>query len=413
MVETDQGFNIAKLMNDYIKLLFKTKNKDEKKEEEEAVEEFAQVTEVETPRSSIIQPKPELSFRKNNINDYLDILNTALMYIGKAEECIIQSVDDTSIYSDKTYFQNYKSVSTDSDTIHDNIKKLGPLSKEDDLEGVCSKVLTIASTIEELITLVVFNSLYLTNNNLAKNPKSFNRESSLLIKNYYFKGNKDFKPSSLYSIPDNASVCSSIKSMDSLPRDNYSVKSFDIKSVDIKNITNSEGYKLVQDKIFLPEGYKIVMHTKYIIESLKEAIISGNDSQRYTILSIDTRVITELLSKLKINIYENIPGKADCNSFIKKITEVRKNFTQLQEGINNETISIDNDDEEFDVTQIEERYIDIINGIEKYINSIYDLSKENYINMINDLRQLHEQFNEVNLKKKNNYISFFLYLYIL
>jgi len=395
IVETDQGFNIANLMNDYIKLLFKTKNKDDKKEEEEEVsEEFAQVTEVENPRASF-QPKPELSFRKSNVNDYIDILNTALMYIGKAEECIIQSVDDTSIYSDKTYFQNYKSISTDIDTTHDNIKKLGPLSKEDDLEGICSKILTVASTIEELITLVVFNSLYLTNNNLTKNPKSFNRESSLLIKNYYFKGNKDLKPSSLYSIPDNASICSSVKSGDSIPRDNYSVRSFDLKSVDIKNITNSEGYKLVAEKIFLPEGYKVVMHSKYIIESLKEAIISNNDSQRYTILSIDTRVIIELLSKLKISIYENIPGKADCNAFIKKITEVRKNFTQLQESINNETISIDNDDDDFNPTKIEERYIDIINGIEKYINSIYDLSKENYINMINDLRQLHEQFNEV------------------
>jgi len=380
-------------MNDYIKLLFKTKSKDDKKEQDEVTEEFAQVTEVVAPRASIIQ-KVDILPKKNEINDYLDILNTALMYLGKSEECIAQSVDDTNIYSDKTYFQNYKSVSTDIESTNENIKKLGPLSKEDDLEGICNKILNIASTIEELITLVVFNSLYLTNNNLTKNPKSNNRESSVLIKNYFFKGGKDLRPSSLYSIPDNASICSSIKSRDSVTRDDCSIKSFDSRSVDIKNITNSETYKLIAEKIFLPEGYKVVMHSKYIIESLKEAIISNNESQRYTILSIDTRVIIELLNKLKISIYENIPGKSDCNLFIKKITDVRKNFTQLQESINNESISIDND-EEFINSQIEERYVDIINGIEKNTNSVYDLSKENYINMINDLRQLYDQFNEV------------------
>jgi len=251
VVDTDQGNNIARLMNDYIKLLFKTKNKDDKKEEEEVTEEFAQVTEVVAPRASIIQ-KVDILPKKNDINDYLDILNSALMYLGKSEECIIQSVDDTNIYSDKTYFQNYKSISTDIESTNENIKKLGPLSKEDDLEGICNKILNIASTIEELMTLVVFNSLYLTNNNLTKNPKSNNRESSVLIKNYFFKGGKDLRPSSLYSMPDNASICSSIKSRDSITRDDSSIRSFDVRSVDIKNITNSETYKLVADKIFLP-----------------------------------------------------------------------------------------------------------------------------------------------------------------
>jgi len=376
------------------------KNKNEKKEDEaQETEEFAQVVE-EGPSTAVqntvnVTNRVEVEVKKINVNDYLDILNNALMYLGNAEECIIKSGSD-NIFLDKTYYQNFKTISADIDTTNDNIKKLGPLSKDEDLEGICNKVLNVASTLEEITTLVVFNSYYLINNNLTKNLKVKEKESSLLIKNYYFKGGKDLKTSSLYSIPDTASVCSSVKSRDSFPRDDSSIRSFDSKITDIRNITNTENYKSIADKIFLPETYKVVMHTKYIVESLKETFVTSNDSQRYTLLSIDTRIIIELLNKLKINIYENVPGKSDCNNFIKRISEVKKNFTQLQESITNETISIENnDDEESSGNQFEERYLDILNNLEKNTNGVFDLSKENYIIMIPSLRQLQEQFNEV------------------
>ncbi|ORX80408.1 hypothetical protein BCR32DRAFT_268891 [Anaeromyces robustus] len=395
VVETDQGSDIAKLVNDYIKLLIKMKNKSEIKEEEEesVCEEFARVSESEVP-NSILQHRVEVEVRKSDISDYIDILNTALMYIQKSEECILESKSENNIYLNKTYYQNFKIISNNIDTTNENIKKLGALSKDDDIEGVCNKILNICSTIEEITTLIVFNSQYLRSNNLAKNPKVKDKESSLLIKNYYFKGKE--KTNSLYSIPDSSSICSSVKDRESMVRDDYSIRSFDIKSSDLKNINNSENYRMISDKIFLPENYKITIQTKYIIESLKEVLASNNDSQRYTILSIDTRVIIELLNKLKINIYENIPGKSDCNNFIKKITEVRKTFTQLQENISNETITIENNgDEDVNDDQFEEHYIDICNCLEKNINSVFSLSKDNYINMILDLRQLQEQFNEI------------------
>ncbi|ORX59302.1 hypothetical protein BCR36DRAFT_276122 [Piromyces finnis] len=155
VVETDQGVEIAKLINDYIKLLFKMKNKTEKKEEVEEKEEIAQVTE-EIP-VSVVKNKIEVEVKKEVVvNDYLDILNSALMYLNKAEECIIQSVaNNNNIFLNKTYYQNFKIISSNIDTTNDNIKKLGPLSKEDDIEKICNKILTIASSIEEITTLVL------------------------------------------------------------------------------------------------------------------------------------------------------------------------------------------------------------------------------------------------------------------
>ncbi|KAL6623811.1 hypothetical protein LY90DRAFT_642358 [Neocallimastix californiae] len=393
VVETDQGCDIAKLINDYIKLLTKMKNKVEKKEEEGTeVEEVAEVVEVEI-QNSLLQHKVEIEVKKININDYIDLLNTALIYLSKSEECILQmsNREGDNIYSDKTYYQNYKTISNDVDISTESIKKLSSLSKDNDIEGICNKILNVASLIEEITTLVVFDSQYLITNNLVKNPKIKEKESSLLMKNYYFKNikEKDIKNNLLYSIPDTESISS-------LPRDDSSLRSFDEKTVDIKGISNNENYKLIVDKIFLPEIYKITMHSKYVIESLKEALISNNETQRYTILSIDTRIIVELLNKLKIIIYENIPGKSDCNAFIKKISEVKKSFTQLQESIKNETITIENnEDDEINIEEFDEHYIDIVNCIEKSAHTIYDLSKENYVIMISELRQFQDQFCEL------------------
>jgi len=381
------------------------KNKVEKKEEEGTeVEEVAEVVEVEI-QNSLLQHKVEIEVKKININDYIDLLNTALIYLSKSEECILQmsNREGDNIYSDKTYYQNYKTISNDVDISTESIKKLSSLSKDNDIEGICNKILNVASLIEEITTLVVFDSQYLITNNLVKNPKIKEKESSLLMKNYYFKNikKKDIKNNLLYSIPDTESISS-------LPRDDSSLRSFDEKTVDIKGISNNENYKLIVDKIFLPEIYKITMHSKYVIESLKEALISNNETQRYTILSIDTRIIVELLNKLKIIIYENIPGKSDCNAFIKKISEVKKSFTQLQESIKNETITIENnEDDEINIEEFDEHYIDIVNCIEKSAHTIYDLSKENYVIMISELRQFQDQFCEVR-KCKLNILYFYL-----
>jgi len=221
------------------------------------------------------------------------------------------------------------------------------------------------------------------------------------MKNYFFKNvtSKHEKQSSLFSLPDSET--------NSLHRDD-SVRSFESKSSDIRNISNTENYKLISDKIFLPENYKITMHTKYVIESLKEAILSNNENQRYTILSIDTRIIVEILKKLKISVYDNIPGKYDCNLFIKIISEVKTTFTELQEKITNETISLENnEDDEIINEDFNKRYVDIIDCMEKNAHNVYDLSKENYISMITELKQFQEQFCEVrNNKKKYFYIIF-------
>jgi len=158
------------------------KNKDEKKEEENNdTEEIAQVVEEEVPNASL-QHRVEIEVKKIEVNDYIDLLNTALMYLSKSEECILQTVnmdENNNIYSDKTYYQNYKTISNDVEISTENINKLSSLSKDDDIEGICNKMVNIASLIEEITTLIVFNSQYLINNNLIKNSRNKEKDKSI------------------------------------------------------------------------------------------------------------------------------------------------------------------------------------------------------------------------------------------